>query len=104
LNLDYVDVPVMFSYHDKRHFTAGLGAVFGSLVRAKEARGTNIGAYPDFEFRRFSAEGMLNASFLFAEKFGVNLRFAYSFTDISKEKYGISNLRDSSMRNNLLTL
>jgi hypothetical protein len=34
---------------------------------------------------------------------GMNLRFAYSLNDIGKEKYGLSNLKDSSQRNNYFT-
>jgi hypothetical protein len=103
LNLDYLDVPVMISYHDKQRAIFGLGVIVNNLVRNKEERGTinpALPLVPEFEYRRLALEAMANVSFHFTKKFGVNLRFAYSLTDIGKVKYSVSNLKDSSQRNN----
>jgi hypothetical protein len=105
LNIDYLDVPVMFSYHDKQRAIFGLGVILNNLVRTKEARGFNPHGIQPFEYKRFAVEGMANVSFHFRKNFGVNLRFAYSLTDIAKGKYMVgsqyvSNLKDHSQRNN----
>lgn len=100
LNIDYLDIPIMISYHDKERAIFGLGVIVNNLVRSREERGINVGSYPDFEFKQLGLEGMANVSFHFAKKWGINLRFAYSLTDIGKQKYAISNLRNSVMTNN----
>jgi hypothetical protein len=104
LNLDYIDVPVMISYHDKQRAIFGLGVIVNNLVRQKEERGISnpaLPVVPPFEYKRLAVEAMANVSFHFSKKFGVNLRFAYSLTDIGKEKYSsVSNMKDDSQRNN----
>jgi hypothetical protein len=103
LNIDYLDVPIMISYHDKERAIFSLGVIVNNLARVREQRGYNVGLYPDFTYNQLALEGMANVSFHFSKKFGANLRFAYSLTDIAAQKYGISNLRDSSQRNNYFT-
>jgi hypothetical protein len=92
LNIDYLDVPVMISYHDKERAIFSLGIIVNNLVRTKEERGYNPSPIisPDFEYNQLALEGMANVSFHFSKKFGANLRFAYSLTDIAAtQKYGI---------------
>jgi Outer membrane protein beta-barrel domain len=112
LNLDYLDVPIMVSYHDKQRAIFGLGVVVNNLIREKETRGIDPYAVAPFLYNRLGLEGMANVSFHFTKKFGVNLRFAYSLTDIARAKYVVtangqtqfvSNLRDNSQRNNYFT-
>jgi hypothetical protein len=103
LNIDYLDIPIMISYHDKERAIFSLGIIVNNLARVREERGFNVGLYPDFTYKQLALEGMANVSFHFSKKFGANLRFAYSLTDIATQKYGISNLRDSSQRNNYFT-
>lgn len=103
LNIDYLDVPIMISYHDKERAIFSLGMIVNNLARVKEERGFNVGLYPDFDYKQVSLEGMASVSFHFSKKLGMNLRFAYSLNDIAKQKYGISNLKDSSQRNNYFT-
>lgn len=103
LNIDYLDVPIMISYHDKERAIFSLGMIVNNLARVKEERGFNVGLYPDFDYKQVSLEGMASVSFHFSKKLGMNLRFTYSLNDIAKQKYGISNLKDSSQRNNYFT-
>jgi len=100
LKLDYIDIPVMISYHDKQRAIFGLGVIVNNLVRAKEERDINPNDIPPFEYKRLVVEAMANVSFHFSKKFGMNLRFAYSLMDIGKEKYSVSNMKDGSQRNN----
>jgi opacity protein-like surface antigen len=108
LNIDYVDVPLMISYHDKQRAIFSLGVILNNLVRAKEARGSNPRGIQPFEYKQFALEGMAGISFHFTKNLGINLRFAYSLTDIAKAKYMVgnqyvSNLRDHSQRNNYIS-
>lgn len=108
LNVDYLDVPLIISYHDKHRAIFGMGVVFNNLVRSREERGANPQGVQPFEYKRFAMEGMANVSFHFKKQFGINLRFAYSLIDIGRGKYTVgnqyvSNLRDYSQRNNYLS-
>jgi hypothetical protein len=103
LNIDYLDVPIMISYHDKERAIFSLGVIVNNLARTREERGFNVALYPDFIYKQVAVEGMASVSFHFSKKVGMNLRFAYSLNDIGKEKYGLSNLKDSSQRNNYFT-
>jgi hypothetical protein len=105
LNIDYLDVPIMISYHDKERAIFSLGVIVNNLARTKEERGkpqTGVDLQ-DFEYKQLALEGMANVSFHFSRKFGMNLRFAYSLIDIGKTTYPISKLRDDSQRNNYFT-
>lgn len=109
LSLDYVDVPVLINYHDKDKegndvAIFGIGVILNSLVRTKfeDIYGT---LSPDTEiYERFGVEAAANVTFIFAKKFGINLRFAYSLNNIAKEPIPISNLKNGGQRNNLLSM
>lgn len=105
--LDYVDVPVLINYHDKDKegndvAIFGVGVIFNSLVRYKleDIYGT---LSPGTEiYERFGAEAAANVTFVFARKFGINLRFAYSLNNIAAVPIAISNLKNGGQRNNML--
>jgi len=106
--LDYVDVPLIFNYHDKdskgRDIAIfGLGVVFNSLVRykAEDVYGTINAENP---YHRFGLEGAANISFVFAGRLGVSLRFTYSITNIARVPIEISNLRNGGQRNNVVSV
>lgn len=109
LALDYVDVPLLINYHDKDKegndvAIFGVGVILNSLVRYKleDIYGT---LEPDKEiYERFGVEAAANVTFLFAKKFGINLRFAYSLNNIAKEPVAISNLKNGGQRNNVLAM
>jgi len=108
LSLDYVDVPLIFNYHDKDSkgkdiAIFGLGFVFNSLVRYKVEDEYGV---LDLEnpYHRFGLEAAANIIFKFAKRFGINLRFTYSITNIAKEPILISNLKNGGQRNNIFSL
>ena len=107
--LDYVDVPLLFNYHDKdgsgkEIAVFGLGVVFNSLVRNKTLV---AGIEDDAEaeaYKRFGAEAVANVIFRFAKRFGANIRFTYSLTNIRSTPFHISSLKNGGQRNNVLTV
>jgi len=109
LSLDYVDVPLIFNYHDKDSrgrdvAIFGLGFVFNSLVRFKaedEYGPINTDENP---YQRFGLEAAANVTFVFAKVFGINLRFTYSITNIAKDPIAISNMQNGGQRNNVFSL
>ncbi|MDZ4847316.1 MAG: porin family protein [Chitinophagales bacterium] len=110
LILDYVDVPLVFSYHDKDKMGKdvaifGVGIALNSLVRYKELRGGGVYEYPEGSpYKRLTAEALGNVTFIFAKHFGINLRFAYSITDIVNRDLDFSTLNNGGQRNNVLSM
>ncbi len=109
LSLDYVDVPLIFNYHDKdargRDVAIfGIGFVFNSLVRFKAEDEYGPVNNAENPYQRFGLEAAANVTFVFAKVVGINLRFTYSITNIVKEPIAISNLRNGGQRNNVFSL
>jgi hypothetical protein len=109
LVLDYVDVPLLFNYHDrdkegKEVAIFGLGFIFNSLVRFKYE--DIYGPVPNVDnpYARFGLEAAANVIFVVAQRVGINIRFTYSVTNIASEPIDISNLKNGSQRNNVLSL
>ena len=109
LVLDYVDVPLIFNYHDKDSrgkeiAIFGLGFVFNSLVRFKIEDEFGPISNAKNPYQRFGLEAAANITFVFAKRFGANLRFTYSLLNIAKDPIAISNLKNNGQRNNVVTL
>ncbi len=110
LILDYVDVPLVFNYHDrdkqKRDIAIfGLGVVFNSLVRQKQLiGGGDCHGIECNSYKRAGLEMLANVTFVFAKHFGVNLRFTYSLLNITSAPALGSNLKNGGQRNNIFAL
>lgn len=110
LILDYVDIPLIFNYHDKDNMKEkdvaifGLGFIVNTLVRNKQLFGGQECVGNDCnEYRKLGLEAVANVIFVFARKFGVNLRFTYSMLNITSKPVDYSNLKNGGQRNNVLT-
>lgn len=109
LVFDYVDVPLIVNYHDRdakgREIALfGLGFVFNSMVRFKAENDYGVIHNAENPYHRFGLEAAANITFVFAKRFGANMRFTYSLTNIAREPIAISNLRNGGQRNNVVTL
>jgi len=110
LILDYVDVPVIFNYHDKdaqKNDVAifGLGVIVNSLVRQKELIGGVECEGGDCNtYKTLGLEAVASVTFVFAKHFGINLRFTYSLLNIASSNVPYSNLKNGGQRNNALAL
>lgn len=105
LKLNYIELPLMLSYHDRNRAIFSLGIIINTLASYDEVRfGTNFSDSVSFTpYKTISTDIMGSVSFYFIPKLGINLRFAYSLGNIAKEKNFSSNLKDQTERNNLLT-
>ncbi len=108
IQLDYIDVPLIFNYHDKDKqkskdiFIGGLGLVFNSLVRyevdypLKSPNGRDL-------YHTFGLEVLARVAFVFINHIALDLRFSFSLLDIAKVDFEESGLADNGQRNNVLS-
>jgi len=115
LVLDYIDVPVLFNYHDNKIgiFSAGLSV--GNLIRTKEKRQGLETPIPNNSYNSRVLEGVVSVTFMLTDNLGLNLRGSYSLGGIGQrtldpnhpfDKKCLSGNRFGTLRqfNNVLTL
>lgn len=90
IGLNYLEVPVYFSYFDKRRNNIGAGIAYAQLVQSKETyRDENGNVFENdaklFPFRRFDLSYVLNGSLQVYKKLFINMRFAYSLVKIRSQ-------------------
>ena len=90
VNLDYVEVPVLFMYNDKDIITGGVGFSYGRLVRVREyehgqrVESTTLNGGP-YEKNDFSA--LADVRFRIYKKLKFNVRYAYSLAKIRTREF-----------------
>lgn len=90
INMDYAEVPVFVSYHDKKYAMFGLGLSLSGLVRYeyyinnKNNNVANTPAMADF-YKRYDLSFLGNVTFFIGKRGGFNLRWSYSLVPITKE-------------------
>ena len=121
--LDYVEIPIMFNYHDPRIAIFGGGFTIGGLVRNKQTiydsfgNQTNTLTYKDSQnndrsiqiddaylnlYRKYELGATAHVTFLIKNIIGIQCKFQYSIIPIAKVPDG--NLKNGAQRNNVLTL
>ncbi|TVR78949.1 MAG: PorT family protein [Chitinophagaceae bacterium] len=105
LQLDYIDVPVVFQYHDFERVLLGAGLSVNAQVRYREI----INDFPVHEvestpYSRFDLNALASAGFLFTEDFGAQLRFAYSIIPVRPAPPSQQDFWRSIQFNNLFSL
>lgn len=103
LILDYIDVPLMFNYHDKEIAIFGAGISVNNLIRYKQTF-TGASKPPDQEYKRIGIDGVMSVTFLIKGKIGVNMRYSYSMAKINSKAIPWSNLSYGQQRHNILGL
>ena len=101
ISLDYIDVPILFNYHDKNIAIFGLGIALGTKVRYNEQLVQNntpidtlYSDIPDGDpYKLLDISGVANVTFLIKNMFGINLRYQMSFTNAGTIDFPESNLK-----------
>lgn len=112
---DYIQIPLMLNFHDKKLVMASLGLSLNYLIRNKldfEAY-DNLGNATNSLYgleqslarnpRRFDLGGVLAFQFLIKKVFGIGARFEYSFIGL-KPSLGQPYTKVRQMYNNSITL
>ncbi len=82
LRLSYADVPILFNFHDKGKVIFGGGISIGTLVGFKEEIDGVENVFEDTPYFTRDYNIIANGTFLATQRFGVNIRFAYSIVPI----------------------
>ncbi|ULQ57914.1 PorT family protein [Flavihumibacter rivuli] len=91
LNLDYLNIPVLFQYHTNSGFFAETGPQLGFLLSAKlKADGESEDVKDSFKSTDFS--WAFGAGYQFAQGFGVNARYNLGLSKI--EESGEANVKN----------
>lgn len=91
-DLNYVEVPVLFNYFDKRKSHFGLGASYSQLVSGSEKAVTQP-ALPatfkteDYPFNKYDINGIASVNLYLKGGFFLNVRFQYSVVPIRTNYY-----------------
>lgn len=94
--VDYAEVPVFISYHDKKVAMFGVGVSIGGLARTDFTYEDNSGSNnkdPLFFdiYRKYDLSGLINVTFKIKKHFGFNLRGSYSIIPISSNNNQVHN-------------
>lgn len=105
LVMDYIDIPVMFNYHDKKIAIFGAGFSYTSLVRFKELRnGVEHDYGGKIPYATPGLEFVANATFIIAKHYGINLRYNMSVLKINKQPIEYSPAKNGNQQHNYLTM
>ena len=80
LNLDYIDVPVMLHFTDKKIISAGAGVCYGQLINKKES--TLFIVKPNTDFLPYDLSVLGEVSVRVWNRFWVNVRYQYSMLNL----------------------
>lgn len=92
VKLDYVEIPVLFNYFDKRKSHFGLGASYSQLVSQRETVTTNP-ALPtsvdlrDYPFKSADINGIASVNLYLTKGFFLNIRYQYSLFSVRDNVY-----------------
>jgi hypothetical protein len=91
---DYVEVPLLFHFHDKEYAMFGLGVCLAGLTRAEYIQDDVHFETTDPKiaqaFKKSDFSGMLNVNFIFNQRFGLNLRGYYSILSLTNTDFAPS--------------
>lgn len=123
ISLDYLDIPLMFNFHDKNIAIFGGGFSIGGLIRQRQdiydAQGNKqldlnykINGQDYFvtldsynkNYRAFDFQFVAHATFLIKKVIGVQARVGYSILGLGKTRFPDGNLSTGQQRSNVLSL
>lgn len=92
IKLDYVEIPFMFNYHDKRKSHVSIGASFAQLLSSKESGALGVPDstnYPnidvdfeDYPFKKIDINILIGGTLHIYKGLYANLRYQYSIMPI----------------------
>lgn len=84
INLNYVEVPLMLNYFDRRKSHFGGGFSYSQLINSKEDVQTSLGpvATDSFKFKKMDLNIVLGGNLHLVKGLFLNLRFQYSLISI----------------------
>ncbi len=98
LNLDYIDIPVMVHFTDKKIISAGLGFCYGQLIGKSESQLFVVTPNTDFLPYDFSVLG--EVSLRVWNRFWINVRYQYSLLNLRTVTFKNPNIANDTWQRN----
>lgn len=92
VNLNYIEVPVMLNYFDKRKSHFGVGLSYSQLIDQQEGAVTTP-ALPDsvsldnYPFKKYDLNGVASVNLHLVKGFFLNIRYQYSLLSVRDNWY-----------------
>ena len=113
LIMDYIDVPVMFSYHDKKRAIFSAGVAYTNLVRFQNWRQELLptpGPYVQYDYgkgypyRTAGLDVVLNLTLIIAKHYGFDFRYNHSLTKLNSAPITYSTEANKAQQMDYLTM
>ena len=108
LNLDYIDIPVMVHFTDKKIISAGVGFCYGQLIGKSESTLPDSIVVPNNNFRPYDLSVLGEVSLRVWNRFWINVRYQYSMLSLRNVTFTNPNIKGDTWQrdqyNNLISL
>ncbi len=104
LDLNYVEVPVSFTYIYRKKFLGEIGLSYGFLFKAMEDNDGYGGTTPVPPMKSNDLEGLIGVGYRFSDNFWIMNRLGYSLIPIRKYPGGQTYWFNRGWANNLISL
>jgi len=105
MNMNYIEIPVMLNYVDKKSVSFGIGAAYARLLNQQYfENGYELSSAPDFNIKSSGMDilGIAEISYKMFGNFWINLRYQYSLTPFGSNPY--SRFRSQGMFTNSVSI
>lgn len=99
---DYVDIPVLISYHDKKRMIFSTGIAVGTLIKYKRKENGEVIPTTPIPINKRDYNILADLQYMITDHWGANLRYAYSIVPIDYDP--ISNNNNFAVYNNVVSL
>ncbi|MEI6883750.1 MAG: porin family protein [Bacteroidota bacterium] len=108
LNLDYIDIPVMVHFTDKKFISAGVGICYGQLIGKSESTLPDSIVTTTNNFLPYDLSVLGEVSLRVWNRFWLNVRYQYSMLNLRTVTYTNPNIKgdtwERNQYNNLISL
>jgi len=106
LNLDYIDIPIMVHFTDKKIISAGVGFCYGQLINKSESQLYVV--TPNTDFMPYDVSVLGEVSLRVWNRFWINVRYQYSMLNLRTVTFTNPNIKNDTWErnqyNNLISL
>jgi len=102
--LNYIEIPVLFRYHQTKKISWHGGPAFGYLFKYSVENENGSLNEDDISFRKFELSGLVGFQYQIIEKIGVSVSFSYSLMPIADSPVNPNYYRPGGLYNNLVSI
>ncbi|MCX6281735.1 MAG: porin family protein [Bacteroidetes bacterium] len=100
LNLDYIDIPLMFHFTDKKIISAGVGICYGQLINKSESTLPDSIMVPNSNFLPYDLSALGEVSVRLWNRLWINVRYQYSMMNLRTVTFKDPNIQGDTWTRN----